>query len=178
MSQYIGLPVIACLDPKSRYLGSKCFTLEFLTELKVTIKELINAIEAKNQKDGFKLNPPASDDEIGVFEAKVGFLLPKDFKEFYSFCNGFECNDDIFNFIPLHGIIENADYGETWFHFAEYMIYSDMWTLKKDAATYSIVNLGDKETVLTKSLMEFLEHFLAGNVFEDGGLYDWQETLK
>lgn len=104
--------------------------------------------------------------------------MPDDFKEFYTFCNGFESYSDMFNFISLQAIIENADYGENWFHFSEYMIYSDMWTLKKNANTYSIVNLGDKEIVLTSSLIDFLEHFLAGNVFEDGGLNHWQGTLK
>ncbi len=144
----------------------------------MTISEIINAIAVKNQKDGFKLYAPATDNEISNFEAKVGFAMPDDFKEFYTYCNGFECNNDIFNFISLQAVIENEDYGENWFHFSEYMIYSDMWTLKKDADSYSIVNLGDKEIILTKSLMEFLEHFLAGNVFEDGGLYDWHEALK
>jgi hypothetical protein len=144
----------------------------------MTISEIINAIAVKNQKDGFKLNAPATANEISNFEAKVGFAMPDDFKEFYTYCNGFECDNDIFNFISLHAVIENADYGENWFHFSEYMTYSDMWTLKKDADSYSIVNLGDKEIILTKSLMEFLEHFLAGNVFEDGGLYEWHEALK
>lgn len=139
----------------------------------MTISEIVNAIEAKNQKDGFKLNPPATADEICDFEAKLGFAMPDDFKEFYTFCNGFVCNSDMFNFISLQAIIENADYGENWFHFSEYMIYSDMWTLKKDADKYSIVNLGEKEVVVTNSLMKFLEHFLTGNVFEDGGLYQW-----
>jgi hypothetical protein len=156
----------------------KTLILKYLIKLRVTIKETINAIAAKNQEGGFKLNPPASTDEINSFEAKVGFALPDDFKEFYSFCNGFECNEDIFNFLSLHTIIENTDYGEKWFHFAEYMIYSDLWTLKKTANTYSIVNLGDKEIILTTSLIEFLVHFLMGNVFEGGGLYDWHETMQ
>jgi len=30
---------------------------------------------------------------------------------------------------------------------------------------------------MTQSLEEFLEHFLTGNVFNEGGLYNWQEEL-
>lgn len=144
----------------------------------MTISEIVNAIVAKYPREGFILNSPATAAEISSFEATVGFAMPDDFKEFYTFCNGFESNSDMFNFISLQAIIENADYGENWFHFSEYMIYSDMWTLKKNANTYSIVNLGDKEIALTSSLIDFLEHFLVGNVFEDGGLNDWQGTLK
>lgn len=144
----------------------------------MTMPEVIDSIADKNQKFGFILNPPATADEISCFETKIGFVLPDDFKEFYTYCNGFECSDDIFHFLPLQTIIENADYGENWFHFSEYMIYSDKWTLKKNADTYRIVNINNKEIVLTTSLMEFLHHFWVGNVFEDGGLYEWQEILS
>ncbi len=137
--------------------------------------ELINAISLK---DGVRLYAPASENEILDFERKIGFAMPDDFKKFYSVCNGFECEDDIFNFIPLHQIIENADHGEDWFHFCEYMIFSDMWTLRKTNDIYEIVNLNEQELVLTKSLSEFLEHFLVGNVFEEGGLYKWRDTLR
>ncbi len=58
-------------------------------------------------------------------------------------------------------------------------IYSDMWFLRKKCnGTYEIANpVGEKETILTRSLYEFLERFLRGNVFDDDGLYEWQEAI-
>ena len=143
----------------------------------MTISDVITAIATKNQKEGFTLNPSASTIEIIKFETKIGFLLPPEFKALYSVCNGFECEEDMFRFIPLDDIIERGDHGENWFHFAEYMIFCDIWTLRKNNDRYEIVNLGNTEFILCTSLTEFLEHFLAGNVFEDGGLYHWRETL-
>ena len=69
-------------------------------------------------------------------------------------------------------------YGNNWFHFSEYMIYSDMWGLRVlNSNQYEIFNDGLNIT-LTSSLSEFLQRFLYGNVFETGGLYDWQNELK
>lgn len=144
----------------------------------MTIPGIIDAITTKNSKTGFKLNAPASADDIARFEAIIGFVLPDEFKELYSICNGFECEEDIFNFIPLDTIIANDDHGENWFHFAEYLIYSDMWTLRNRNGICEIVNRGDREIVLSTSLRAFLICFLSGNVFETGGLYDWHKTVK
>ena len=106
--------------------------------------------------------------------------MPTDFKEFYLICNGFECTEGIFKIIALNDALRyEQDYGKDWFHFAEYMIYSDMWSLRrKEDNKYEVFNKGETEVMLTSSLQEFLEHFLQGNVFEQGGLYDWHEELK
>ena len=146
----------------------------------MTTREIILAIEKKHKENGITISPPATEREIQNFERKIGFELPADFKEFYSICNGFECTEDIFKMIPLEDVLRyNQDYGKTWFHFAEYMIYSDMWSLRKrDNGKYEIFNKSDIEVVLTSSLHEFLQRFLQGNVFDKGGLYDWHEEVK
>ena len=74
---------------------------------------------------------------------------------------------------------DERHHGQGWFYFAEYMIYSDMWTLRKRSdGECEIVNEGEMELVLTTSLQEFLERFLKGDVFESGGLYDWHNPKK
>jgi len=144
------------------------------------MEEVIAAIYQKHKDYGITLNPPASEQEIQEFERKIGFSLPVDFKEFYSICNGFECTEDIFKMVSLEdALLHEQDYGKNWFYFADYMIYCDTWSLrKKDNGRYEIFNRGETEIVLTTSLLEFLERFLQGNVFDKGGLYDWQEELK
>ena len=91
------------------------------------MEDLIRKISIKNQKEGFLLRSPAEINEIEKFEKKIGFKHPKDFLNFYQICNGFECTDDIFNFLSLSDIIEdNTNFKNNWFYFSEYMIYSDM----------------------------------------------------
>lgn len=145
----------------------------------MTIRELVSAIERKHQRTGITINPPATEANIYSFEKAVGFDLPADFKEFYSVCNGFGCTEDIFNMLALDDILQDQDYrGENWFNFAEYMVCSDMWGVKKiNDSGYEIFNDGQKVT-LTTSLQEFLERYLIGNVFDEGGLFDWEEEIK
>ena len=145
----------------------------------MSIKLLIESIIQKHKADGIEVFPPASEKEIITFEKKVGFALPDDFREFYSICNGFGCNEDIFNMIPLGTTTTYPDdYGPNWFHFAEYMIYSDGWSLRMiSPGQYEIFNDSYPKVPLTTSLGEFLERFLRGNVFDAGGLYQWQDEI-
>lgn len=142
------------------------------------MKQLIAQIAQKHQA-GIDINPPASLSDIADFEKQAGFLLPQDFRDFYSTCNGFGCNEDIFNMIPVADIRQyQEDYGDNWFYFSEYMIYSDTWGLRiTPGGEYEIFNGSFPEKTLTSSLAEFLETFLLGNVFESGGLYEWHDKL-
>jgi hypothetical protein len=144
------------------------------------IRELIASIAEKHRATGIDLNPPASADQIRNFERRTGFLLPADFSEFYLVCNGFSCNEDLFNMIPLEDVLDDkTNFGKNWFYFSEYMVYSDMWALRLGTGgKHEIVNDAYPGLVLTSSLHEFLEHFLLGNVFDPGGLYEWQEKLN
>ncbi|TDQ11017.1 DUF6896 domain-containing protein [Pedobacter metabolipauper] len=146
----------------------------------MNLTELISAIEQKHKNDGIEVNPPASQQQIDDFQRKIGFPLPHDFIEFYKICNGFYCNEDIFNMKSIEDMLEDPDdYVHSWFYFSDYMINSDLWLLRLNSdGHYEIFNVSDIEIVLTSSLNEFLEHFLQGNVFDKGGLYDWQEKLK
>ncbi len=146
----------------------------------MTLNELISAIKIKHSESGITINPPATVADIHNFENSIGFELPSDFKEFYSICNGFECSEDIFKMITLEDALLNEQgHGADWYHFAEYMIYSDTWSLRiKQDGQYKIFNEGETEIILSSSLHEFLERYLKGNVFAKGGLYEWHEELK
>ncbi|MGE9313300.1 SMI1/KNR4 family protein [Niabella sp. CJ426] len=143
------------------------------------IKELIQSITEKHRSYGIDINPPATAEMLKLFEQQMGFPLPADFVAFYTTCNGFGCTQDIFDMTPLHEIrTYSSDYGSNWFDFAEYMISSDSWGLRyTNNGRYEIFNSIYPGKPMTHSLEEFLEHFLAGNVFDKGGLYDWQEEL-
>lgn len=149
-----------------------------------TIEDLIAHFQENQEALGIMLNAEASDAEIEAFEKEMKVKLPEEVKTFYKFCNGFESEDFIFRIIPLEEIVKNAKDPDTYldkpwdFHFAEYMIYSDMWTIsiEYDGNAYSIYNKTDNVVVLTNSFSEFLHRFLTGGVFD--GLYRWIEELE
>lgn len=144
------------------------------------MKDIIDAIAAKHQQQGITVNPPATAAEIAAFERTVGFVLPEDFSRLYTTCNGFECEEDLFNLSALADIMEYGRNDQPCsFIFAEYMINSDQWAMRLlNDGTYEIFNYSKPELVLTTDLEVFLHRFLLGNVFETDGLYDWQEQLK
>jgi SMI1 / KNR4 family (SUKH-1) len=146
----------------------------------MAIKNIIESIVQKHKENGIDVNIPATPEDIMVFEQQIGFALPADFKEFYTICNGFGCNEDIFNIIALGDITSYPqDYGANCFYFSEYMIYSDMWGLRfMGHGKYEIFNGSYPDITMTSSLEEFLNRFLKGNVFETDGLYDWHEKLQ
>lgn len=138
------------------------------------MEKILKQIEIKNAPYGFKILNPASDDKILELENKIGFKLPEDFIHFYSLCNGFECHKDIFNFLSIDTILANDDYGHHWFVFAEYMIYSDSWGLRKNTnGDFEFFN--SAQTISSHSILEFLKYFSQGNLFEKGGIYEWEE---
>lgn len=143
------------------------------------LAELIKAISHKHSKGGIEVFRGAKMSQIRKFESAIGFPLPPDFIEFYSTCNGFGCTEDIFNMISLENILTYQHHHKgSWFYFAEYMIFSDMWGLRyKGEGNYEIFNGSYPDVALTSSMNEFLSHFLAGNVFDPGGLYEWQKQL-
>jgi hypothetical protein len=144
------------------------------------MKTLLNSIAQKHQSSGIEIRPPVTSSDIAEFEHKVGFYLPPDFREFYRICNGFFCNEDLFNMVSLADIPQHTqDHGDHWFYFSEYMIYSDMWGLRlTPGGQYEIFNGSYPDISMTSSLAVFLERFLKGNVFDPGGIYEWQEELK
>ena len=128
---------------------------------------------------GIELNKPATEDEIEFFESNK-IQLPQDFKTMYKFSNGFETDEDLFRLIPLNEIINNGKdsycISETSFHFTEYMIYCDMWTVEinpKNVDDYRIYNKADNVVYLTNSITEFLCVFINKGIY--GGLYEWRE---
>lgn len=143
------------------------------------LRIIIEAIIQKHKAYGIEVNKPATSSAIDRFEQQIGFSLPTDFKEFYSICNGFGCTEDIFNMTPIEEVVMyDENFGKKWFHFAEYMIYCDMWGLRQTAeGKFEIFNGSYPLTAMTSSLEEFLNRFLKGDVFEEGGLYRWQEEL-
>lgn len=167
------------------FVAILCRHAEIFELMKSTIAEIIERIKVDKNKLGITLFAPASLTDLLNFEKIRRVRLPHDLVKFYSFSNGFESAEEIFRIIPLDEMIDNMKDRDTYiveqgdFHFAEYMIYSDMWTIKINSADrndYTIYNYADNVITLTNSFSEFLETFLNGGVF--AGLYTWRENVE
>jgi hypothetical protein len=148
-----------------------------------TLLDVLNYIKDNSEHIGIELNKPATQIEVENFETQK-VELPDDFKLLYKFSNGFETDHDLFRLIPLEEIIENGldkSYliSDTSFHFTEYMIYSDMWSVdvnKDNINSYRIYNKTDTVVFLTNSLAEFFCVFINEGIYD--GLYGWREMKQ
>jgi hypothetical protein len=144
------------------------------------IKEAIEVLKHYSGPYELTLHAGASEALIREVETTYDIILPADFKTFYRFTDGFEIDEDIFNMIPLMEMIGNKKSDEpVWI--AEYMIYSDMWSLeidKNNADMYSIFVTDAGQISLTDTLGEFIIRVLNNGVFEIGGLYHWIDEKK
>ena len=129
---------------------------------------------------GISLHPPATIEDIAKLESAVKQKLPQEIKDFYSYCNGFETDDWLFNLLSIEQILYyKSELESSEFYFAEYMIYSDCWNIKLESSTnFSIItNIHgtEKQIVITDSIYEFLHIYLnSEGVFSaETGLYKW-----
>jgi len=153
--------------------------------MNVTTTDIIQRIKVDKEKLGITLFTPASLRDISNYEIKKGIKLPDDLVKFYTFSNGIESAEDMFRIIPIDELIDNIKDRDTYivglkdFHFAEYMIYCDMWTISInsiDKEDYKIYNKAEDVIILTNSFAVFIDTFLNCGVF--GGLYNWREDIK
>jgi cell wall assembly regulator SMI1 len=72
-----------------------------------SIQSILSSIERDKKLLGITLYEKASIADITSFEKKKGLDLPDDLRTFYSYCNGFESEEDLFRIIPLKEILEN-----------------------------------------------------------------------
>lgn len=148
-----------------------------------TLLSVLDYIRDNSAIIGVHLNKPVTDLELEAFENQKG-KIPDDFKLLYRFSDGFETDHDLFRFIPLDEISKNdLDkqflLSDTSFHFSEYMIYSDMWSVdinKNDINNYRIYNRAKNVVFLTNSLAEFLCVFIKDGIYD--GLYGWRDALE
>ena len=149
----------------------------------MTFEQLFKRHNKEAASLGLSLTRPATRDEIKSLEAHIGHPVPREIRDFYTFCNGFETLDYLFRVIPLHEALQTVQQSrDRIIDFAEYMIYSDTWTLEiLNEEQYVITNANHKtgEVILTNSIPEFLERYFDGHgLFGENGLYGWYEDKR
>jgi len=145
----------------------------------MTIETLLASLKANIEQTDITLYPGASPTLIEQFEQEMSVVLPVDFKIFYSLCNGFESEEDMFRMIPLEEIVDSKpQYQPKQFYIAEYLIYCDMWEVELTDIILESYRIYNMNVTLTNSLAVFLNRFLQGGVFGDAGLYNWQKSSR
>jgi hypothetical protein len=149
----------------------------------MSIQDAINQLQAYQGQYTLTLHPGAGEELLTAVETTYSITLPDDFKALYSFSDGFETDEDMFNMIPLAEILRDKKKDiDCPLYIAEYMIYCDIWRLEinpDNSNDYKITaGWNNNQLVLTKSLAEFVDRFLKGGVFDPGGLYAWHDEIE
>ena len=154
---------------------------KFLYTSTTTLSTVLDFIKHNSKELGIYLTGSASEIDIAKFEENIT-ILPDDFKLLYKLSNGFETDEDLFRLIPLDEIISRGKdsylISNASFHFTEYMIYCDMWTVDintENSNSYRIYNKTNDVVFLTNSLAEFLAIFINKGIYD--GLYQWREDI-
>lgn len=154
---------------------------EFIYTPITNLKEVFDFINRESLNLTIDLKNGATEEEIDSFESK-NFQLPDDFRKLYRFSNGFETSDWLFRLLPLQEIAENENskmHSSNSFHFAEYMIYSEVWSVEiKEKNKYLIYKqyIDKNKIVFTDSLVEFLCIYVSGGLFD--GLLQWELEIS
>lgn len=158
-----------------------------------SILATLQQIQEERRERGFTIFDIAPQSALTDIEQELGRKLPIEIHAFYSQCGGFWDDEDLFRILSPVDILEEVRHARVAhpvrlrFPIADYMIFSDTWDLlldKQDSEIYYIVNNNHKteeDVVLTSSLTEFIDRFLAEGVFgkgENDGLYGWREAIK
>ncbi len=144
---------------------------------------ILQELKNRNPDLGISLRPPAPPEKIKELELILDHDLPEDIKSFYEITNGFETDDLLFQILSIEEIIQYKHELKTnEIFFAEYLIYSDVWTIKFNTGdAYQIINSGydTREIVISTSITDFIiEYADGGGLFGENGLYARYETLK
>lgn len=105
--------------------------------------------------------------DVDYFEAETSLKLPDEMRTFYSLYSELYGHEDMFRIIPLKEIVHDKQYTNNGFVFAEYMIFSDAWSVALNESDRNIYKItGDFPS---DSFADFLQRYPDGGVYE--GLY-------
>lgn len=151
------------------------------------IKQSFIKLKAYWSSTGTKSNPPASSEDIVLFESQNGVILPQDLCEYFQEFNGMQENEfdgEMFSFWSLkkikpvpeilaeHGgipdyreIIRHLPVADSYFIFADYFIFSHVYAIhlsQDSTAKNQILWIGGGTSfyVIADSFSDFLEKYL------------------
>ncbi len=138
-------------------------------------------------KQGVRIQPGVSNEEIGTFESRYQVQLPPDLREYFTSVNGmqrWETDKNMFSFLPIHaiknipeelahcrGIPDYRDIVRTladphcWFVIVDYLITSAVYAVRFTADIESTpvlwIGNGVCHRIVAPTFADFLEAYLA-----------------
>ena len=124
-------------------------------------------------RQGVRLRPGASEEEMAAFEARYGVRLPSDLREYFAAADGFDgsTDDETITFLGLDEVKPLGEYwspevegGNSYFVFADFLISSHVYAVRlaRDAgAGNPVAVVYDRELVeAAGSFSEFVAGYL------------------
>ena len=131
-------------------------------------------------RQGVKLNPGSSEDELAAFEAKYRVRLPSDLREYFAAANGFDgsetwmTDDEVITFLGLNEVRPLSEYwspevadADSYFVFADYSLVAHVYAVRlvNDSGTGNAVAVvyDDRPVKVASSFTEFVAGYLENN---------------
>jgi len=139
------------------------------------IAEFLNTINLVGSKFRVEKNPGIPLNKLKEVEKKLNIVLPPELVEFYTYSNGLQGDDFIFNIIPLEDVVKETDEIGQYLVFAEYLIYSETCALEIDP--HDPTKYRFFYTWRTNSEGEIERNYFADSIFDFITLYSKKGTF-
>ena len=128
-------------------------------------------------RQGIKLRPGVSKNEIAQFEAKYTVCLPRDLQEYFETVNGFQehtTDENCISFWALDEVVPANKYwssgvkgGDSLFAFADWSLAAHIYAIQLSATMQDsnrvVVIYDSRPITVANSFGEFVEGYLANN---------------
>jgi len=126
-------------------------------------------------RQGIKLRPGASKDDLDVFEAKYNKRLPEDMREYFAAVNGFDLSEqwvtdgELITFLGLDEMKPLSEYWswsipdfDSFFVFADYSLAAHVYAIHLDASVQrnEVVVVYERLVEVARTFSEFIEGYL------------------
>jgi len=133
------------------------------------ISLFFDTLKLTDTKNKVEIKPGISIGQLQEIEKKLDIQLPDDLIRFYTFSNGIEGDELLFNIIPLNDISKLEDNIGHYLEFAEYLIYSEMCFLEIDALDKNKYRIFTQGAPVDS--VQFQRHYKSNSIFDFIQLY-------
>ena len=126
-------------------------------------------------RQGIKLRPGATNDDIAAFEARYNRRLPEDMREYFAAVNGFDgsgrwvTDGELITFLGLDEMKPLREYwswpipdSDSFFVFADYSLAAHVYAIHLDASAQrnEVVIVYERMMEVARTFSEFIEGYL------------------
>jgi SMI1 / KNR4 family (SUKH-1) len=143
--------------------------------LKVRMLAIAETLKQFWLRQGIKLRPGATEEELTAFKAKYKIRLPQDLREYLATVDGFDgsehwmTDNEVITFLGLDEMKPLCEYwsptvadSHSYFVFADYSLAAHVYAIRLDASMRGndVVVVYDRTVAVARSFSEFIEGYL------------------